>query len=196
MKKTNPVVIVHFVLAALLICFGVYSAVKMFSGAQAGSSPEINRLALFLYGAVNVFNVLALLASVVYLWNSYSKKAAGWYKTFMYLNVAVTLLLLAVDCFYMAFNFILVSSVILLAVKAAALLTLTFKKDLGKKNTWIVFFAVLTLDVVLAVFAFISAGRENLVYVIHDIASRFINDLVIALAIRGKYADKDRRGTT
>ena len=190
MKKLGPIKIVHFALIALLMAFSVYSAIRMFSGAA-----EANRTMMILYGIVNVINICALCASAVYLWNSYGKQAANWYKAFLYLNVVVTLLLLVVDIFYIPVNFVLISSIILLAVKAAALLVLVFKKDLGKKNTWIVFYVLLGLDVVLIVLTFINVTRDSLVFMIHGSASRLINDLTIALAIRGKYADKEKRGS-
>jgi len=190
MKKLTPVKIVHLVLIVILLAFSVYAAIKMFSGAAAAG-----RAMMILYGIVNVLNVGALCASAVYLLNSYGKKAADWYKAFLYLNVVVTVLLLIVDIFYIPFSFVLVSSIILLAVKAAALAVLTFKKDLGKKNTWIVFYVLLGLDVMLIVLTFINATRDSLVFMIHGSASRLINDLTIALAIRGKYADKEQRGS-
>lgn len=190
MKKIGPVKIVHFALIVLLLAFSAYSAVRMFSGAA-----EAGKAMMILYGIVNVLNICALCASAVYLWNSYGKQAAIWYKSFLYLNVAVTLLLLAVDILYIPLTFVLVSSIILLAVKAAALLVLTLKKDFGKKNTWAVFYVLLGLDVALIVLTFINVTRGNLAFMIHGSASRLLNDVTIALAIRGKYADKEKRGS-
>lgn len=85
-----------------------------------------------------------------------------------------------------------VLSVGVLVVKTIALLVLVFVKDLGKRNTWIVFCILIFVDLVGGLsYLGDAVVAQRLIATL----SRLTMDGSIGLAIRGKYADKDARGT-
>ena len=73
-----------------------------------------------------------------------------------------------------------------------ALLILGFVKNLGKKNSWIIFYILLALELVLA---FVMFDKNEVMSSIAGNLSRLVLDGSIGLAIREKYADKAARNT-
>ena len=71
-----------------------------------------------------------------------------------------------------------------------ALLALLFIKDLGKTKTWIIFFILLAMELVLAVLTF---DKNEVMSSIAGNLSRLVLDGTIGIAIREKYADKAAR---
>ncbi|MBR4256539.1 MAG: hypothetical protein IKQ18_05190 [Clostridia bacterium] len=191
-KKFSPLMIAHLVLMLLVLIFSVFNMIKVFSYLGAGPA---NAAPTIIYGVCSVFNAAAMCAGILYLWNEYGKKAAILYKSFLYLNVVVTVLMLVVNILVDGQTALKIPAIVILGVKAVILLVMTFKKDLGKKNTWTLFLALLILDVAGVVLMFIGMDANLIIHEIHGAAARLINAGTIALAIRGKYADKDRRGT-
>ena len=149
---------------------------------------------------LNLVNVIALSAGITYILERYGKRAASVYKAFM--------LLTAVSCVFYAITAVsrmnaaelsvgaasvFLRTILPMALKLILLLVLAFGKDLGKRNTWIVFGVILVLDVIYSVL-WIIPGEQALVRVT-TIFARLAMTGTIGLAIRGKYADKDARGT-
>ena len=182
--------IVHMVLMALLVILSIFSAVKLFG--IIDQTPEAQKLPMLLYAIFNIVNVIALCFGIVYLLNGYTKKAAGYYKTFLLLIVVANIIGIAV--MLLSDNSVnKVLSLSVLVVKTIALLVLVFVKDLGKRNTWIVFCILLFVDL-LGGFSYLGDAvvAQRLIATL----SRLTMDGSIGLAIRGKYKDKDARGTT
>ena len=71
---------------------------------------------------------------------------------------------------------------------------MTFKKDIGKKNTWILFHVLVVLDVGLGVL-FLFNQKMMLIHTIVNICARLALDGAVGLSVRGKYKDKESRGT-
>ena len=81
----------------------------------------------------------------------------------------------------------------LACIKIIALLILIFGKDLGKKKTWIVFSIYFIAELLVGVVV-ITDGSIAVFRIICSI-SRLLLAGTIALAIMGKYRDKDQRET-
>jgi hypothetical protein len=191
-KKFSPIMAAHLILMLLVLIFSVFNVIKVFSYLGAGPA---NIAPIIIYGVCSVFSAAAMCTGILYLWNEYGKKAAILYKSFLYLNVAATVLTLVVNILVDGQTALKIPAIVILGVKAVILLVMTFKKDLGKKNTWTLFLALLILDVAGVVLMFIGMGANLIIHEIHGAAARLISAGTIGLAIRGKYADKDRRGT-
>lgn len=146
----------------------------------------------------NIFLMLVILAMLIvgtlYLIKGYSKRAAVYYKLFLFLNVAVCVLTIFIDlCFYRANTWMLIISV-LNTCKIILLLLLACGKDLGEKKTWSLFYILLAADgikLVLAIFNMISIGFD---FSFAGYVTALISDGTIGLAIRGKYENKKSRG--
>ena len=198
MKKFSPIMICNLVLMILLLAFSLVCVVMIFGGlkpAPAGYS-DAEKLAWNVYGAVNAVNILALACGIVYICKGYSKQAAGFYKAFMFFlavasipNIVINVLL-GQDGSSIIHS--LPISIAIMVLKAAILLIFVFWKDLGRRNTWILFAVLLVLDVIYGfLFSDISGIRA---FRVVTILSRLVTDGTIALAINGKFTDKVRRG--
>ena len=141
--------------------------------------------------------MVALILCFVYCWNHYSKQAAGYYKGFLCLSACASVLTVfavsSVDALNMNLASAPVIAVAIMVVKAVLLLVLGFWKDLGEKNTWIVFYIILVLVMIFGfLFADVSSVRF---YRIGQTIARLAVDGTIGLSIRGKFEDKKARGS-
>ena len=141
--------------------------------------------------------MVALILCFLYCWNHYSKQAAGYYKGFLCLSACSSLITIfvvrSVDALNMNLASAPVVAVVILVVKAVLLLALGFWKDLGEKNTWIVFCILLVLDLI---FGFLFADVPSVrFYRIGQAIARLAVDGTIGLSIRGKFEDKKARGS-
>ena len=163
--------------------------------------PAQYRTSMILTIFLNLVNVIALSAGITYILERYGKRAASVYKAFM--------LLAAVSCVFYAVTAtfrmnaaeqtigtvsVFLRAILPMAIKLILLLVLAFGKDLGKRNTWIVFGVILVLDVLYSVL-WIIPGEQALIR-ITTVFARLAMTGTIGLAIKGKYDDKDARGTT
>ena len=187
-KKTAPL-IAHVVLLGLLCVLSIVSAVIIFTGnipSGFEASKEAYRATAALYGAAHIANALALCCGITYLLKGSGKSAAIWYKTMiLIIALGVTLRLIG-TLIYPGFG---VSACLMIGI-ILALLALRFIKDLGKTRTWIIFFILLALELVLAVLTF---DKNEVLSSIAGSLSRLVLDGTIAIAIYEKYADKARR---
>lgn len=78
-------------------------------------------------------------------------------------------------------------------LKVIVLLILGVAKDLGKRNTFILFAVLIVVDL-LAVFFYVRYDGIALA-VLASTVTRLLMDATIGLSICGKYADKAARGT-
>ncbi|MBP5193997.1 MAG: hypothetical protein J6126_04640 [Clostridia bacterium] len=194
MEKKSPVMIIHLVLMFILLAFNAFAA-AVFIGGFGPSLAGVNRLEVLMHGILNLVIIAGILFGLVYLLGGYGKKAASYYKAFLCSLLVLTALLIAVDLAFYKINALLIATVAALAVKAVSLLLLTFKKDLGAKKTWILFFVIILADAVEAVLMLLSASPSILVYRTVYAVSGLVLDGTVGLAIRGKYADKASRGS-
>ena len=193
MKKHSPVKIVHLILMILLLLFSAASAVMLIGGlgtAVAG----VDRLYTLTFGVFSLVNVLALFFGTIHLISEYGKQAATFYKAFLASQIVGTLILIVLDLDFFRSAGWMIAAAVLLAVKIAVLCLLAFKKDLGKKNTWILFGVLLALDVLEIVLMLLNAAGTLMLYRVVSVLARLALDVTVALAIRGKYADKAARG--
>jgi len=194
-KKFSPIMIVHLVLLILMILFNAFTAIMILSGSGVESPSSAELLSIYLYGIISILNIIAFVCGVFYLLRRYSKQAAGLYKAFMLLFFIIQLLYIWLNIHsnsYAQFhNF--VPSVILASLRAIFFLIFGFWKDLGKRNTWIIFGVYFAMNII-TMFLFSDVSYVTLFIVISKL-SGLLKDGTIGLAIRGKYADKDARGT-
>ena len=187
-KKLSPLMIAHLALMAVLACASLVSIVVILAkGASADFRLYYGSFSAGIHIA-SILNIAALGCGMIYLLQGYSKKAAGCYKAFLALTAVFSV-------FNIYSSFVLRGiglHVILLAVKVILLLLLAFGKDLGKRKTWIIFFLIVGIDVFVM---FTGKTQSVLAYRIVAYLSKLLMDGTIGLAIRGKYADKDARGT-
>jgi hypothetical protein len=189
--KKSKLVIVHLVLMVLLCVISIVSAIIVFTGnipSGFETSKEVYKTTTTLYGAAHVVNALALVCGITYLLKGSGKSAATWYKALvMLVTLGVTLRLIG-TLIYPGFNFAagLMIGIIL------ALLILCFVKNLGEKKSWIIFYILLALELVLA---FVMFDKNEVMSSIAGNLSRLVLDGSIGLAIREKYADKAARKT-
>ncbi len=133
--------------------------------------------------------ILSLVFGFLYILSGYDKKASGYFKAFMLMKVLSNIFHLNIAIANRGFD----QAAVVLCLKIAVLLVLCFVHDLGKKNSWILFYIILAVDIVYGVM-FISKGIMINV-VIPDTLANLAVDATIGLAIKGKYDDKDARGT-
>ena len=146
----------------------------------------------------NIFLMLVILAMLIvgtlYLIKGYRKRAAVYYKLFLFLNVAVCVLTIFIDlCFYRANTWMLIISV-LNTCKIILLLLLACGKDLGEKKTWSLFYILLVADGLKLVFAITNMISIGFDFSFAGYVTALISDGTIGLAIRGKYENKKSRG--
>ena len=91
-------------------------------------------------------------------------------------------------------------AVVFRIVYIAILFVLAFAKDVGEKNTWLLFYILLASDqiaLILRLIDILPASRPvntNIALIIMVVTTRVLLGS-IGLSIYGKYADKQNRGT-
>ena len=132
---------------------------------------------------------LAMIFGFIYANKGYSKQAHGYYKAMMCFYAFT-----AAIQFIASFRESSFSLVALIAIiKFVLLLILGFGKDLGKKNTWIIFYIVFVLELLFApVLQFVD---PSMTIALPAALSRLVIAGVLGLCIEAKYRDKDARGT-
>lgn len=187
--KKTAALIAHVVLMALLFVMSIVSAVIIFSGnipSGFEASEDTYKTTAALYGAAHICNALALTCGITYLLKGSGKSAANWYKTLiLFIAIGVSLRLVG-TLIHPGFG---VNACLMIGI-ILALLALRFIKNLGKTRTWIIFFILLALELVLAVLTF---DKNEVMSSIAGNLSRLVLDGTIGIAIREKYVDKALR---
>ena len=138
---------------------------------------------------MHVSLLLSVICGILYLCSGYSKRSAIYYKAFMLLKVFCNLFHLNIAVAHRGFDL----AAIIICVKIILLLALAFWKNLGKKNTWILFYILLTADLFYGIY--FALNKVTLHMIVSDTLANLLTDGTIGLAIKGKYDDKDARGT-
>ena len=151
--------------------------------------------------AAGICNALALGFGTAYLVKDYSKHAASFYKAFLvmcavasaqYLTSVVIQLAQPLPNMVMAPLWADICRIAAMSVKIILLLVLALKKDLGARNSWIIFGILLVIDLG---YALLHIVPGTLFYKLIAVLPRLLMTGTIGLAIKGKYDDKAARGT-
>ena len=175
-KKFSPLVICHLALMALEVIITIVSLIMILRTNKAVS----------LGICLGITNIAALVFGVIYILKGYTKAAANYYKAFIALLLINTFLNIVIG-----FNQEQTLRFALKGIKVLILFALVFGKNFGKRNTWILFSIMLVIDICLPFIYTTGNGTYTLIGVL----SELLMDGTVGLAIRGKYADKDARGT-
>ena len=181
-QKSNAPMVLHLILMAALAVLNVIVLISCFTAAPAPKTLDV---------LLHLSTLLALASGLVYLLRGYRKSAAIYYKVFLLLTAVSSVFLSS--ALISGFGFNLGSA--LLFVEIAVLLILTFGKDLGKRNTWMLFCALLVLILVYGLVYLPRYFNHQYLVVISTLLSKLVLLGTIGFAIYGKYADKDARGT-
>ncbi len=136
-----------------------------------------------------------LIMGAVYIIKDYSKPAAVFYKAFMFLHVGVCVFSIIINLCYYTVNPLMITICILYAFKAIDLMILVFWKDLGKKKTWILFYVILGLDIAALILAVINMVNIGFDFSFTGYVTALIADGTIGLSVKGKYENKEARGS-
>ncbi len=137
--------------------------------------------------ALQITDLLAIVSAILYLAKGYSKSGAVYYKLFLIFFLLLSALTLIKP--------ILHGQTVILIPHAASLLillVLTFWKDLGEKNSWILFWILAALQLAIAVPAFFSGNISRIL----DMISHLLLVGTYGFMLMGKYEDKKERGRT
>ncbi len=195
MEKKNLITKVHLTLMILMMCGTVGGAVNFIISA-VNSETTRERFSNLTNILLMVFIILMLIMGAVYLIKGYSKQAAVYYKAFMLFHVGVCVISDIVNlAFYKTTALMTVISV-LYVFKALDLLIMVFGKDLGKNRTWILFYVIIGLDISALILSVINMASVGFDFSFTGYVTALIADGTIGLAVRGKYKNKEARGTT
>lgn len=185
--------IVHLILMGILAVMNVYAIIR--SLAMSADENSVFRQQYgstgVLYVAIWFFNIAALVFGIVYLLRGYEKNAAGFYKAYLLIVTAV-FVLRAVAVLYIFQSFTI--NLLLSIINIVLFLVLAFWPNLGKRATWILFIVLVILNLV-GGFLWTNSGSDVAVFRVISVLSRLLFLGTVGLNIRGKYEDKDARGT-
>ena len=191
-KKFTPLMWFHLVLMVFMIVVSAALLIVLLTNMIDISEYVIadkTGIQKYLYEGVLLTNILAHYCGIMYLWNGYTKEAAKFYKAFMIL-LTISNIFIAIAS-ELAYGFAL--SPVLSLVKIILLLVLTFGQNLGKKETWNAYWLVLGVDFVFGII--IMYPHVFSVARLITVLNRLTATNTIGLAVKGKYDDKDARGT-
>ncbi len=194
MKNNSALRIIHLILMITLIISSGFTTVMFFGGFDVAVAGK-ERLEVLLNGFSTMVVMVMLITGVLYLVRGYQKNAAAYYKAFLVLLVIVTFMVTLLDILYTEMNVLIIIKNFLYIAKIILLLSLAFWKDLGRRKTWMLFNIVLMLDFAVLIVMLINMMQNGFDFALMGIISALVADATIALAIRGKFVDKDSRGS-
>ena len=178
-KHYSAIVKCHLVLMVILTILSIVNIVSMFTSTQ---DLKLNGV------MINLMNVFAFACGILYLCKGYSKSASLLYKAFM-------LFVLLSNVFYVVRSVTLrgTHDLVVICIKIILLLVLALGRNMGKRTTWILFTILIAIDLVY----WIPFGPRyfKLYVIMADTLIKLVIDGTIGLAIRGKYIDKEARGS-
>ncbi len=194
MQKNNPVTKFHLIVMFIMMFGTIGGAVNFIIGAVSSDTSS----ALF----SNITNIVLmavilsmLIMGAVYIIKDYSKQAAVFYKAFMFLHVGVCVLSIIINLVFYTVTPLMIVICILYAIKATDLLILVFRKDLGSKKTWILFYVIFGLDIASLILALINMLNVGFDFSFTGYVTALIADGTIGLSVKGKYENKSARGS-
>jgi|GEM_PF-2036916 len=194
MQKNNPVTKFHLIVMFIMMFGTIGGAVNFIIGAV--SSETSFALLSNITNIVLMAVILSMLImGAVYIIKDYSKQAAVFYKAFMFLHVGVCVLSIIINLVFYTVTPLMIVICILYAIKAADLLILVFRKDLGSKKTWILFYVIFGLDIASLILALINMLNVGFDFSFTGYVTALIADGTIGLSVKGKYENKSARGS-
>lgn len=191
-RKLSPLMICHLGVMALLVVVCLVHLVMFLSGNLTPTIAqyyEERSVSINLYMINFVFYILSLVFGMLYLVKGYTKQAAVYYKVFLTMNAIPHFIEAYSSTIYPGFSI----GTVVRIVQGILLLVLAFGKDLGRTNSWILFCVLLVCEVLYS--QFIIGPRGHFMV---TMALTLINLMLlgtVGVAIKGKYDDKDARGT-
>ena len=187
LSKIQKVLLVIMAIAAIIMWGSMVFTAKNLPDSDATST-------VYGFSLTYLAFALAMICGFIYASKGYSKPAHRYYKAMMcfYAFSALNPILLSIR----TSSFGLVELVAI--IKFVLLLILAFGKDLGKKNTWIIFYIVLAMELL---FSLLLAAMGSMVpdaalpAHIPAALARLVIVGILGLCVEAKYRDKDARGT-
>ncbi len=194
MLKKGPVTKFHLIMMFLMMFGTIGGTVNFIIGAfnSETSTAVLSNITNIVLMAV-ILSMLIM--GAVYIIKDYSKPAAVFYKAFMFLHVGVCVISIIINLCYYTVNPLMITICILYAFKAIDLMILVFWKDLGKKKTWILFYVILGLDIAALILAVINMMNIGFDFSFTGYVTALIADGTIGLSVKGKYENKEARGS-
>jgi len=189
-KKYGLLKICLMVLMAVMCVMSCISAGIIFSGKIPKGYEvvtEAHKTSSLIMGIGHVVNAIALICGIIYILKGSGKNVAGLYKAFVTLVAIGMALRMAGKLVFPGFDVVAA----LMICSLAALLILSFGKDLGRTKTWSLFCILIALDIAVGILMFDS---REVFSSIHSGVTRLLLDSTIGFAINLKYKDKAARG--
>lgn len=194
MKKNSPLKFIHLALMVILMFCSSFSTVMFFTRNEAAVAGK-GEMEVILNGCSTMVVVLMLITGILYLVHGYKKNAAVYYLAFILLLVLVNVLVVLIDVLYTQKTPLIISKCILYSAKSIVLLIMAFGKNLGKKMTWTLLYVVVALDIAGMIVMLIYMFQNGFDFALMGVVAAIVADVTIGLAIRGKYQDKESRGS-
>ncbi len=194
MKKNSPLKFIHLALMVILMFCSSFSTVMFFTRNEAAVAGK-GEMEVILNGCSTMVVVLMLITGILYLVHGYKKNAAVYYLAFILLLVLVNVLVVLIDVLYTQKTPLIIIKCILYSAKSIVLLIMAFGKNLGKKMTWTLLYVVVALDIAGMIVMLIYMFQNGFDFALMGVVAAIVADVTIGLAIRGKYEDKESRGS-
>lgn len=194
MKKNSPLKILHLALMVILMFGSSFSTVMFFTRNEAAVAGK-GEMEVILNGCSTMVVVLMLITGILYLVHGYKKNAAVYYLAFILLLGLVNVLVVLIDVLYTQMTPLIIIKCIVYSAKIIVLLIMAFGKNLGKKMTWTLLYVVVALDIAGMIVMLIYMFQNGFDFALMGVVAAIVADVTIGLAIRGKYEDKESRGS-
>ncbi len=194
MKKNSPLKLLHLALMVILMFGSSFSTVMFFTRNEAAVAGK-GEMEVILNGCSTLVVVLMLITGILYLVHGYKKNAAVYYLAFILLLGLVNVLVVLIDVLYTQKTPLIIIKCILYSAKIIVLLIMAFGKNLGKKMTWTLLYVVVALDIAGMIVMLIYMFQNGFDFAMIGVVAAIVADVTIGLAIRGKYEDKESRGS-
>lgn len=194
MKKNSPLKLLHLALMVILMFGSSFSTVMFFTRNEAAVAGK-GEMEVILNGCSTMVVVLMLITGILYLVHGYKKNAAVYYLAFILLLGLVNVLVVLIDVLYTQMTPLIIIKCIVYSAKIIVLLIMAFGKNLGKKMTWTLLYVVVALDIAGMIVMLIYMFQNGFDFAMIGVVAAIVADVTIGLAIRGKYEDKESRGS-
>ena len=194
MKKNSPLKLLHLALMVILMFGSSFSTVMFFTRNEAAVAGK-GEMEVILNGCSTLVVVLMLITGILYLVHGYKKNAAVYYLAFILLLGLVNVLVVLIDVLYTQMTPLIIIKCIVYSAKIIVLLIMAFGKNLGKKMTWTLLYVVVALDIAGMIVMLIYMFQNGFDFAMIGVVAAIVADVTIGLAIRGKYEDKESRGS-
>ncbi len=194
MKKNSPLKLLHLALMVILMFGSSFSTVMFFTRNEAAVAGK-GEMEVILNGCSTMVVVLMLITGILYLVHGYKKNAAVYYLAFILLLGLVNVLVVLIDVLYTQKTPLIIIKCILYSAKIIVLLIMALGKNLGKKMTWTLLYVVVALDIAGMIVMLIYMFQNGFDFAMIGVVAAIVADVTIGLAIRGKYEDKESRGS-